>query len=238
MGPLAFVIFINDLQKELQNTLCVKYVDDSTIASFASDPQDDNMQEAFQEVEKWCENNQMKLNESKTKEILFNLSKKISNVPLIKTSTNQDIERVSETTLLGVTLQNNLPWASHVANMVKKASKRVFFLSQLKRSSVPTKDLLTIYKALIRPVLEYASPVWHCGLNKAQDSELESVQYRCLKIIYGMDKSYEGLLTESQLCSLKERRTIACKKLFLNMQSPQHKLNDLLPTTKRNNHNT
>ena len=50
------------------------------------------------------------------------------------------------------------------------------FLKQLKRAGVPYAQLLHYYLAVIRPVLEYAAPVWHHSLNKSQTNQIESIQ--------------------------------------------------------------
>ena len=62
--------------------------------------------------------------------------------------------------LLGVTISSDLTWNKHVENIVAKAGKRVDMLYQLKRAGIGQHDLVTIYISVIRPVLEYACPVW------------------------------------------------------------------------------
>ena len=62
---------------------------------------------------------------------------------------------------------------------------------QLRRADVPTRDLLHFYTTVVRPVLEYACPVWHPGLTAAHSELLESVQKRAIRIIYP-DADYRG----------------------------------------------
>jgi hypothetical protein len=68
-------------------------------------------------------------------------------------------------------------------NMRAKVNKRLHFLKLLKRSGVTTADLLQYYKSVIRPVVEYACPVWQSGLTVAQRDRLESLQRRALRVI-------------------------------------------------------
>ena len=68
--------------------------------------------------------------------------------------------------MLGVTISNNLTWSKHVDNIVSKAGKRVYMLYQLKRAGISQLDLVKIYVLVIRPVLEYACPVWSTNLPK------------------------------------------------------------------------
>ena len=62
--------------------------------------------------------------------------------------------------LLGLTISNNLTWNEYISDVIKKVSKRLYFLVQLKRSRVPRQDMSTFYTACIRSVLTYAVPVF------------------------------------------------------------------------------
>ena len=57
-------------------------------------------------------------------------------------------------------------------------------LYQLKRAGIGQHDLVTMYVSVIRPVLEYACPVWHTNLNRHLTESIETVQKRVLKCIY------------------------------------------------------
>ena len=63
--------------------------------------------------------------------------------------------------MLGVTVSNDLTWNIHVDNIVSKAGKRFYMLYPLKRGGISQRELVQIYIASIRPVLEYACPVWN-----------------------------------------------------------------------------
>jgi len=71
-----------------------------------------------------------------------------------------------------------------------KASKRLYFLKQLKRAGVPPQQLLYFYATVIRPVLEYCAPVWHYAITRSQAEQLESIQKRAIHIIYPFDNIY------------------------------------------------
>ena len=76
---------------------------------------------------------------------------------------------------------------------------------------MPGRDLKKLYCALIRSVLEYSLVTYHSILTKKQSNDLELVQKKCLRCIYGYDKSYDDLLKESGLDPLKTCR----QKAFL-----------------------
>jgi hypothetical protein len=94
---------------------------------------------------------------------------------------NQPIEVAKSTKLLGLNLRSDLKWSSHVEKICSKASKQLYALSTLKRRGVPAKDLRMIYFSFIRPVMEYACPVWHSSLTMELQKEIEHVQRRAVE---------------------------------------------------------
>ena len=117
--------------------------------------------------------------------------------------------------------------------IVAKAGKRVYMLYQLKRAGIGQHDLVTIYVSVIRPVLEYACPVWHTNLNNHLTESIETVQKRALKCIYPGNE-YADILCLTNLPCLKERGDSLCKKYFQNIMETTHRLNYLLPCQRCN----
>ena len=70
----------------------------------------------------------------------------------------KELEVVKSAKLPGVTLSDDLSWNAHVNELVKKSSKKLHFLVQLKRARVPPSDLVLFYKACIRSPVDYAVP--------------------------------------------------------------------------------
>ena len=104
-------------------------------------------------------------------------------------------------------------------------------LYQLKRSGISQADLLKIYVSVVRPVMEYACPVWHTCLPKYLSDDLETIQKRALKSIYpGCD--YNECLSMSNLVTLYERRNTICKEYFNKIKNVNHKLHHLLPAER------
>ena len=105
-------------------------------------------------------------------------------------------------------------------------------LYQLKRAGISQLDLVTVYISVVRPVLEYACPVWHTNLPKYLSDSIELIQNRALKSIFpGM--SYNDILNDTGLRTLKERRNVLCMKYFAGIQGSAHKLNGLLPALRK-----
>ena len=72
----------------------------------------------------------------------------------------KEVELVTSTKLLGLTIANDLTWNDHVTEITKKASKRLYFLTQLKRAGVPKQYLALFYVWCLRSVIDYAAPVF------------------------------------------------------------------------------
>ena len=83
-----------------------------------------------------------------------------NDVPVLRTEDNQ-IERVNSFQLLGVVISSDLTWKAHVSHIVSKASKRLYIVCQLLRAGVSSSDVLTVYCALIRSVLDI---MHRCGI--------------------------------------------------------------------------
>ena len=114
----------------------------------------------------------MVVNLNKTKEIVTGPPSKTSRLPLLHLSL-RDIERVNSVKLLGINLDADLSWKSHVEAITSKATQRLCFLKQLRRAGVPQAQLLYFYTGVIRPVLEYAAPEWNHLLTKHKLTKLK-----------------------------------------------------------------
>ena len=114
------------------------------------------------------------------------------------------VRRVETYKILGVHLSSDLTWNVHIEYVVKKASKRLYALRSLKKAGVQPRDLVGIYCALIRSVLEYAAPVWS-GLPAYLSDVLEAVQRRAMRIIFP-HADYNTALCSAGLGSLADGR--------------------------------
>ena len=121
------------------------------------------------------------------------------------------MEILRETKLLGVIVNNNLPWDSNTKHLVQKANARMRMLHKLVSFDVPREDLLNIYILYIRSILEQSCQVWHSSLTIENVQNLERVQKNALKIILQDNyQDYSNALDISGLKSLYERRNELC----------------------------
>jgi len=184
------------------------------------------MQSEIDNLHSWSSANFMNINTKKTKEMLLGPIQKIQPPPL--QLNGQPIERVRTFKLLGLHVSDNLTWNEHISEICSKAAKRLHFLKLLKRAAMSNDDLLYYYTTVIRPVTEYACVVWHTSLTKGQTLQLESIQKRALKIIYG-NNTVDVSHVLNSLPSLSERRDFLTKKFFTTSLNPSSGLHDLIP---------
>lgn len=164
LGPLLFILFVNDLPQYIKYCLLELFADDATLhISDTSIPSLCQYLNAdFLNFLQWCEDNDMKANIPKTK-AMFISSKhaagKISaEAPVLQVGQEQ-IQISEHEKLLGVHLDNTLSWTSHVEAIVKKCNTLLFLLNRIKQYlSIPIRKLF--FNAYILPHLDYCCTIW------------------------------------------------------------------------------
>ena len=178
ISPFLFASFMGSLSSKSIDTKIFKYADDFCllIPSSKDSNINDSIHVEIKNIEDWCSIHGLVLNRDKTRLMVFGKSGCPLNLPT-------GLTVVSELKILGLTFQQNLKWDSHIDNVTKKASQRIFLLKKLKRiPGVSKNDLLSVYKSYIASILEYNCPVF---MNMTQKSirKIERVRKRCHYII-------------------------------------------------------
>ena len=172
---------------------------------------------------------------TKTKELSISFLK--NSLPAERlTVNNQSLDPIRSSKLLGVNLSTDLKWSIHKDEVCARASKRLFALRTLKRNGVPPADLRSVYCYFIRPLLEYAFPVWHSSLTCTLNNQLEDIQHRAPRIIY-LQMSYKDSITQFNLPTLYDGRELLCESFYKNATRPDSKLFNLLPEPAPRHHN-
>mgnify|MGYP000176344217 CR=1 FL=1 len=183
LGPLLFLVFINDL---IDDITCKVYLfaDDTTLFEIVETPEGTviNFNANLKVVEEWGEKWKVDFNPDKTEEMIISTKKKKPAHDQLSFM-NKPILRVNEHKHLGVTLSDNLCWDSHIKHICKKASSRLGRIRSC-MYHLPCDALECIYSSYIRPILEYASPIFdNCsGRSRAM---LENVQYKASLLVSG-----------------------------------------------------
>ena len=156
--PVLFAVMINDLVQSWGAR--IKFVDDLTVLEVVPRNSPSLLNVVVDDIHAFAVNNNMRLNPRKCKSMTVDFLHYNSCVPSPVAVGGSDIEQVSTFKLLGVHLSEHLTWAVHCDYIVKKANRRLNALRQLKKCKVPSADIVHIYCALIRSILEYASAVF------------------------------------------------------------------------------
>jgi hypothetical protein len=205
LGPMLFLVYINDLPDALIS--CIKlFADDTKLySSVSSNTNIDLLESDLQSLMNWSGDWDMEFNASKcsvlhlgNKNIIHKY--KCSSQGVIVELANSSSERD-----LGIVMDSKLDFGCHINNIVNKANRQ---LGLLKRSFVirDRHSMLMLYKSTIRPLLEYGSVVWSPWKVKYID-KIEQVQRRFSKLVSGTQgMPYEQRLEFLNLDSLAHRR--------------------------------
>lgn len=160
LGPLLFLIFINDISKSssLFDFLC--YADDTTLISTIEkfNAANSSINSEVEKISNWLIVNKLSLNIGKTKFMMFHKGNKKISTPEIRIR-NTSLERVPEFTFLGLTIDENLTWGPHTSKISCKISRVIGILAKLK-NQFPTRTLIMIYNSLILPHINYCLLTW------------------------------------------------------------------------------
>jgi hypothetical protein len=166
LGPLLFLIYVNDVSHVSSLFRCILYADDttltSTFCSFNDSESPENlMNTEINKIYKWLCANKLSLNIAKTKYMIFhspNKSLQNINTPVLAIN-NLPIECVDKFDFLGITLTSTLSWKAHQSKICKKLSRTIGILQRL-RNMVPSNILLNIYNSLFVSHISNSVLVW------------------------------------------------------------------------------
>ena len=190
LGPLLFLIYINDLPLQMNQSDVDLYADDSTLHCHDTSIENINLklQNDVIAIESWCKNNSMKINAQKTKCMTLCSKQKMANLSDLEIQINGDsIEKVHSYKLLGVHIDENLNWDEQVNKICKTISSQISLLNRLKRF-LPIHIRQLFYNAYILPYMDYCSSVWGNLSNNDSDRILK-LQKRAARTILDCDMS-------------------------------------------------
>ena len=174
------------------------------------DPEQLESQKYLDQINEWTKEQKMKINEKKTKYMIFNFTQNYQFSTRLKIN-NQPIEMIEHTRLLGTIVQNNLSWDLNTKELVRKANARMELLRKVSSFSPGIEDLKTIYIMYVRSILEHSATLWHSSLSKENRDDLERVQKTAFRIILGERfKTYKQALQLLDLQTLDQRREQLC----------------------------
>ena len=214
LGPILFLIYINDLSKCIKHSLISHFADDTRILKAITCSHDVTLlQEDLHETITWSSNNKMVLHEGKFELLCHTTGKPKLFHELPFTSqyfeyTTKDGTVITPCSIvkdLGVFVSSNLSWTPHINILADNGRKLIaWILSVFSDRSELT--MMTLYNSIIRSRLEYLSPLWNPS--KIEDIKtIEGVQRYFTSKITGLDNyTYWERLQKLNLLSLQRRR--------------------------------
>jgi len=257
LGPLLFLVYINDLEKNIKSNIKF-FADDTMLFSIVKDPHLTayELNHDLDVISKWAHQWKLEFNPDPRKqatEVLFSCKKPPDKHPDIFFN-GTVVAKLKKHKHLGILLESNLSFSKHIAEKIKKANKQLGIIKHI-ASFLPIKALDQMYKARVRPLLDYCDVIYHIPSTQTQQGgvlhflmkELEKVQYQAALAITGtwqgsnQSKLYEELGWESLSDRRWCRRILQIHKivtdktpLFLKNKLPRQRR----PLYRTNNNNT
>lgn len=237
LGPLFFIIFINDITNSCTTSnKTILYADDTNLLLHHKnlDTIVVNSNLASQEIANWCSDNGLMLNPNKTFYMKF-LTKNVTpdNSMLIKLC-GKSIQDVQEIKFLGIYIDQKLTWEAHINNTCSKLSSISYIIRTLKET-VSYNILKTLYYGLVQSTLQYGLLFW------GSSSHLEKLFIMQKKIVRCMVNAHPHSSCKPNFKNL-EILTLPClyiSQLIMYIRSNEHQFlrnNDIHPHGTRNNH--
>jgi len=227
ISPLLFLIMINDMPNNTSGVALSLFADDSAIfaAGRSSSTLEQRIQNSLSAIQKWCDRSGFKISPSKTTAVLFTHSRQRGQ-DIRLTVNGQDIDITDSAKFLGVIFDRRLSWKPHIDYTITKCRRRMGLLRAVsgQKWGASKRALLMIYRALIRPVLEYG----HIAIANANDTDkqrLQTIQTECLRICCGAAKGTPAIGLQNE-----------CGEIPLHLRRQRSSLREAVKILTKPNH--
>ena len=224
LGPLLFLLYINDLPDKIKCNIRM-YADDVVLYANVSSNEYFNctLQADLDELSRWCRKWEMSINVKKCAVMRMTRQKSVV-LPKYYLET-LEVPVVQKFKYLGVYISNACNWQDHICYVVSKGNQMLRFIKRNFRGC-PQLVKETVYLSLVRPLLEYASCVWDPS-GEGLKHELEMVQRRAARFVlddYARNSSVTHMLSRIGWNTLEIRRKINRLSIMFKMYHGTSKL--------------
>ena len=238
LGPTLFLLFINDLPLSLQYCSSDFYADDATFHTHDKDIHtiENRIQSDFNASKLWSTSNKMHIHYQKTSCMTIGTRQRLVGTDHLNIKAdNINIRSVSNQKLLGLYIDENLNWNTHIDNLCKAVSSKISLLRQLAEFA-PLQVQKQFYQGYILPLLDYGSITWG-STSSANIERLSKLQKRAARIILKADFDTPSVLMFQKLDWLSVRSRIKYNKAVvinkaLNNMTPDYITKLLIPMSQ------
>jgi hypothetical protein len=223
LGPLLFLLYINDLANVSTTLHFILFADDTNI--FYSNRSCSSLMEIVNleliHISKWFLANRLTLNVEKTNFINFKSHRKIKPINLALVLEGNPICQVDSTKFLGVVLDQHLSWKKHINYISQKIAKNIGIISRISYL-LPKSIRLNLYYSLILPYLSYCNLIWASNYD-SRIHKLIILQKKAIRLIQGSRKDAHTapIFKDLNLLSLTQIRSLQIAEF---MYRYEHKL--------------
>ena len=223
LGPLLFIIYINDIHNATDAFKFILYADDTTLISNISkfkstnvlNSISQNINDELGKISNWLAVNKLSLNASKSNYMVFHHKQKQCNpdsIPILKINRTQ-IKLVNEFNFLGITINEYLDWNSHTIKIANKLSRAIGIMHKL-RKIIPMQILKLMYNSMILPQLYFAITAWGFTCRRVY-----GLQKKAIRVITKskFNAHTEPLFRELSLLKVNHIFQLQCLKLYYNI---------------------
>ena len=242
LGPLLFIMYINDLPAIAKHCSIQLYADD-TLLYFGSkcvDTIETKLSEDLEQMISWLSSNYLFLNYKKSKIMLIGTNQRLSSTASFAIKANDKVlERVYSFKYFRVVLDPCLSWNDHVDLIASRISSRLSMLRKA-RKIIPRDACITLYNSMVLPIFDYCSCVWD-GCSQSKKQYLDRLQRLAAAIIEGRKVSQNELHHTFSWPNLQERRNFQKFMLVykcLNNLAPPYLLDEFKHASYYHNYNT
>ncbi|KAI5629743.1 hypothetical protein C0J50_2244 [Silurus asotus] len=149
LSPFLYSLFTSDCRSVNGSNSIIKFADDTTVIGLITNNDETAYREEIQHLATWCNNNNLLLKSSKTKELIVDFRKETRGTYDTTHINGMAVERISSFKFLGIHILADLSWNINTSSLVKKAHQRLFFLRTLKKNQLSSDILVNFYRCTI-----------------------------------------------------------------------------------------
>ena len=243
LGPLLFLLYINDLHKAMMHCSVYHFADDANLLLIDKSLKRINkhINHDLKYLFQWIRSNRLSLNGGKTKIIIFRNRFQQINKKLNFRVSGEKINLTSSVKYLGVYLTPTLTWSTYLLELIPKLNRAVGLLSKI-RHYTPKPLLRTIYYSLFNSHLIYACQTW--GQSKTElFKKIQKLQDKAVRIINFLPNTapVSEIYKTTKILKLSDYISLQNALLVKNCfqkQLPRPLLNFFRKTTEQHNHST